>query len=626
MKRDSSLADRGKRQVHNVTWRSKHGTVYSAVKNGIMRARPLWCWIMLLIACISLFGTGLGAYGLLDPDEGRYASIPQQMLLFDDYITPRQNWVKFLDKPPLLYWGIASLYSVFGVHEWAARLVPTLAALTGILAVFVLGQRMFGTRAGIFGAIILASSLMWILMARFVVTDMLFSSLVFISLTLWWLGHTEAEANRRRQSQYFGGFWITLALATLAKGPIGVALCMGCILLYVAVCAKWQSLKHICWSWGIPLYLGIAAPWFVLVAIRNPEFNHFFWIDQHFGRFAGGTMNNSHKEAIGYYLPFLPVMMFPWSLLIPSAIFASWKMLLRAPDRFSSERKQSGLFLLSGICFILTLFSLSSGKLLTYILPIVPMVALSLGAYFDWLLQRNQGRNQAVLWAAALLAGLLAIGGGALTIFLPSLVEPFGVQRVVAAGIGLLLVLWALALIVSSQRYGVKGTVASIAGGGNLVVFAVLSVITTMMPHLSTKPLVNHILPGLKGNPLSQVVAVTYIRSLPFYAEKRVGILGMVSELQLGVKHMPPQERKKWFLAGNAEAATLRKKMLEFSPVYVFMRAPAREQKRVLDLIRAVGNGATIIAANERFVVFGNKAALAVTPARSARAGLQCSF
>lgn len=123
-------------------------------------ARQKWSAIIGLLMVYALFFFQLGGWGLFDPDEGRYAEIPREMLARHDWVTPTLNFVNFFDKPPLLYWGIAASYAVFGLHEWAARLVPALAALLGLAMTWALGRRMFGPRAGALSALILATSLM----------------------------------------------------------------------------------------------------------------------------------------------------------------------------------------------------------------------------------------------------------------------------------------------------------------------------------------------------------------------------------------------------------------------------------------------------------------------------------
>jgi 4-amino-4-deoxy-L-arabinose transferase-like glycosyltransferase len=570
--------------------------------------------IAILLLSMPLLFFYLGGWGFLDPDEGRYGQIPSQMLMRSDFITPRQNEIKFFDKPPLLYWAIAASYSIFGVKEWAARLVPALAALLGLLAVYGLGRRMFGSRAGVLGAVILATSAMWPVMARIVVTDMLVSALIFLALALWWMGHSEESVASRRQSRYFIGFWVVLALGVLAKGPIAVVLTGGCILLYMLVCRQWQAIPKMRWAIGVPLFLSIAVPWFIIVAQRNPEFNHYFWYDQHIGRFLGHTTGNDHVHGAAYYLEFLPVLFFPWSIFVPFALFTGWRSLRNITSVEPSVKQKSTIYLLSGVAFTTLFFSASSGKLLTYILPTMPLLALLLAAYFDRFLARRELWNRAHSVGVAGLASVLITGGAIVGALTPSKLSSVGVSGSIAIVIGLLLVTWGTTLYVSARRFGLVGTLAGTAGGFTVTFAAMMAILAAVMPQYTTKSLVDYIRPGLASHPQSEVLSVGYIQSVPFYAGHRAEVLGTPDELELGVDHMPLEEKRAWIFNGAAELRDLKEEMHDPYPVYCFIEIPKRKPKKIQKLLQKVGNGAAPIIANKGFLVFGNRAALAATP------------
>ena len=572
-------------------------------------ARP---W--LAFAAIALFSWPLffflNGWSFTDPDEGRYATIPLQMLTRGDWVTPTHNEVNFFDKPPLLYWAIAGSYSAFGAQEWAARLVPALAALAALFAAFGLGRRMFGARAGIIGAVVLATSLMWPLLARVVVTDMLVSSLLFVALALWWMAHSETV--RRKQTGYFIAFWIAMALGMLAKGPVVFVLVGGCLFLYALVCKQWRALPQMRWIMGVPLLVAIAAPWFVLMAQRNPEFNHYFWYDQHIGRFLGKTTGNDHTENAVFYFKFLPLIVFPWSIFAPAAILAGWNNLRASRGNFS-EKQRAAIFLLCGVAFILLFFSASSGKLLTYILPIVPMLALLIAAYFDWIAQHSNW-NRALGIATAVLATVLAIGGAAIVAAAPRELAKVGANGSNAIAVGLVLLAWAMALVFCARRLRLGGLIAATAGGFTVFFVVLLSVVATVIPRFTTESLVDVIRPGL--TPRAEVVTIDYIRSISLYVGRRVRVVGTHDEMKVGVDNMPLQERRAWFYEGADAMKNLRLTMKAPHAVYGFMRVRKSERKEVQDLMRELGNGVAPIAANERYLVFGNRAALATTPSQ----------
>ena len=571
----------------------------------------------ILLISLPVFFFLLGGWSFTDPDEGRYGSIPWQMLVRGDFITPTQNGVKFFDKPPLLYWAMAASYSVFGLQEWAARLIPALSALAALFAVYALGRRMFSARAGLLAALILATSLLWPIMARIVITDMLVSSLLFVALTFWWLAHSETES--RRQTLYFLAFWAALALAMLAKGPVVIVLVGGGVFLYALWCKQLKSLSQMRWIWGVPLFALIAAPWFVLVAQRNPEFNHYFWYDQHVARFLGRTTGNDHVEWTGYYLQFFPLIFFPWSFFAPAAILAGWKK-LRSEKVTSSTRsmpqwtfkQRAAIYLLCHIAFTTLFYSASSGKLLTYIVPVVPLFALLLAAYFDWILTKNIEWNKALSIGATLLAAVLAIAGVSVMLFATPKLRGYGVDESVAIVVGLLFMFWGATTLLSSWRFRLRGLIASTACGFMVIFASLLIALSTASPRFLTASVVEAVRPGL--TPQAEVVSLGYIRSVPFYTRKRVKVFGPPDELKLGVTQLPPDERREWFHEGENRIAELRETMNVSHAVYAFMRVRKKHREDVDDTLRKVGNGAAVIARNERYLVFGNRAALRATP------------
>src|SRR5580765_4919870 len=108
---------------------------------------------------------------LFDPDEGRYAEIPREMLVSGDWVTPRLNGLKYFEKPPLQYWATAAAYRFFGVHEWTARLWPALAGWLGVAAIGYAGFALGGIPLGAFAALALAGTLLHAAIAQLVTLD-----------------------------------------------------------------------------------------------------------------------------------------------------------------------------------------------------------------------------------------------------------------------------------------------------------------------------------------------------------------------------------------------------------------------------------------------------------------------
>ncbi len=573
-----------------------------------IKVAPSTCWtpglkrlaLCVLLGVCPLFLLGLSGWSLFDPDEARYAEIPREMLARHDWVTPTLNYIKFFDKPPLLYWGIATSYSLLGLHEGAARLVPALAALLGLAMAFVLGRRMFGLRAGLLSALILGTSVMWTLMARVVVTDMLVSSLVFTALALWWLGHTSDEPKRGR---CFLSLWIVLGLGVLAKGPIEIVLSGGSIFLYLLLCRQWGSLRAMRWGTGLVLLLLISAPWFVLVAQRNAEFNHFFWYEQHIRRFLGRTVHRDHVQGRFYFFEFLPLIFFPWSLLAPAALLAGSKQIWPA----RSQKQRAVVFLGCACAFIMLFFSASDSKLVTYILPVLPPLSILLAAYFDRLIEQRQAWSRALSLGALSLAALLVVVAAVGVALGPRALRDVGASPGWAIALGSVLLLWGLSVGSGAWRRRAGEMVAAVAGGFVVVMSCGFLMLAHIAPGLTTAPLIQRIRPGLMRQ--GQMASLGFIQSLSFYTGQRVYLLGHSDELFYGIQHMSPAERSRWILK---DETALRRLMASPRPVYFWIRNSKAQNTQAV--LAGLGAQATPIARNYRYTVFGNRVAIKLTP------------
>jgi 4-amino-4-deoxy-L-arabinose transferase-like glycosyltransferase len=340
----------------------------------------------------ALFFWRLGAPGLMDPDEGRYAEIAREIWLLKDWLIPHLNLVPYLEKPPLVYWLTALSFGALGQTELAARLPSALSALAGVFLAYGLGRVLWGPAAAWAGALVLATSAGYLALGRLLTLDMAFTC--FLSLGLG-LGYLALSRERPRVWPWAYG---ALALAVLVKGPAALVLA-GLIWGVWSLIAP-RPLRPLVQPRSCLLLLILVLPWFLWVQARYPEFFRFFILKQHLGRFLAVGM---HTRPLYYYLPLLPALMLPWCWLLPWA-------LLRKGTRGDPDR----LFLLLWAGVVLAFFSLSRGKLPPYILPALPPLALLLGealagmdlAEGGW---REWGGLRASLLAWAL-AGWLVLG------------------------------------------------------------------------------------------------------------------------------------------------------------------------------------------------------------------------
>ncbi len=319
------------------------------------------------ILCFQL----LWHFPLMDPDEGRYSEIPREMLERCDFITPTLNYVKYFEKPPLLYWLNAASFSIFGQNEFAARFPCALAGLLTILFTYWMGRELFGRRAGIIAAVIMGSSTGFLALSRIALTDMPLTFCMTLSLGSFILAVRDSG---ERKSLYYYLFYIGAALAVLAKGLIGILFPGTIIFLFMLLRKRWNLLREMRLLTGIPLFFLIAAPWFVLVSMKNPEFARFFFIHEHFERFL--TKVHGRYQPFWFFFAILFAIMLPWSCFIPSALRESWR-------NRKSEQGETLSWLAIWAIFIFAFFTKSSSKLVPYILPVFTPLALLIAVNFD---------------------------------------------------------------------------------------------------------------------------------------------------------------------------------------------------------------------------------------------------
>ena len=176
--------------------------------------------LVLAVALLILWFGTLGYRKLIKSDEGRYAEIAREMAVSGDWVTPRLNGIKYFEKPPLQYWATAAAYTLFGQHEWTARLWDALTGLIGILLSWWTGRRLFGPAAGAYAAIVLASSFMYVVLGHLNTLDMGLNLFLFAALNAFLLAQRD-QATPRETALWMYTAWAAAAGAVLSKGMVG---------------------------------------------------------------------------------------------------------------------------------------------------------------------------------------------------------------------------------------------------------------------------------------------------------------------------------------------------------------------------------------------------------------------
>jgi len=333
--------------------------------------------LLVLVAGLLLF-TRLSC-PLLEPEEARYAEIPRQMLAEGRFVEPVWRGLPYYQKPPLLYWLVMGSYTLLGVHDWAARLVPSTAALLTVLVTFWWGKRTVGLGAGLAGALILCLSARFIYLGRMLAMDGLLCLWVVVALAT---AHVALSGLALRR-----GWWLLSAaacgLGLLTKGPVALALVLVPVLAYQALDRRSARTGWGPWLAYGGLALGLAGPWYTAMAFHDPEAaSTFFWL-HNVQRFLDPL---DHARPLWFYLPALWIGMLPWTLLlVPLA-----KFLVRRSARAAARRPPALGFFLLAFLWGLAFYSMAGCKRAGYILPVMPPLALVLGTYLAAALPRRK--------------------------------------------------------------------------------------------------------------------------------------------------------------------------------------------------------------------------------------------
>ncbi|HEY5995914.1 MAG TPA: phospholipid carrier-dependent glycosyltransferase, partial [Candidatus Deferrimicrobiaceae bacterium] len=324
--------------------------------------------VLFFVSLALLYFSALGTMPLMEPDEGRYAEIPREMLATGDFVTPRLNGVVYIEKPPLYYWGCAASQAVFGQNEFGARFFGAAVALLGVMLTWWMGNVLAGPRTGVCSAAVLATSLYHYSIGRLNATDMTLGVMLVLAIFPAYLHLSGKRASRGWLYLGFAG----AALAFLAKGLIGMVFPAAILVLWALFAKRPKSILKLFSPVGIGIFLAIALPWVLLVQKANPDFFHFFFIREHFQRFT--TEQVHHRGApFWFFLPIVAAGLLPWPLFAAPVLRA---MRTRA-SRFLEDDDR--IFLLTWVLFVLGFFSISSSKLATYMTPLFPPLAVLLG-------------------------------------------------------------------------------------------------------------------------------------------------------------------------------------------------------------------------------------------------------
>ena len=359
--------------------------------------------LLLLALFIGIYLAPLGVRPLMEPDESRYGEVPREMIASGDWISPHLNGLRYFEKPPLGYWANGLSLLAFGENAFAIRLPSALSVgLSAWLIILLLRQACPGDPwVGPLAGFVLITSLEVAGVGTFSVLDSMLAATLTLTMTCLFLA-CQAGRGSRRQVWLLLGAGASCGLAFLTKGFLALVVPAISVGGYLAWERRWRDLLRLAW---LPLLATTltALPWSLAIHNREPDFWNFFFWNEHVRRFLGGEAAQ-HKTPFWPFVASATAMFLPWTLLAPAAGEGLWR---GSP---SPASRQLIRFCLAWFTLPFLFFSLSSGKLLTYILPCFPPLAIliALGLVSAPRVER-QRLFQLGCWGSGLLFGGLTV-------------------------------------------------------------------------------------------------------------------------------------------------------------------------------------------------------------------------
>jgi 4-amino-4-deoxy-L-arabinose transferase-like glycosyltransferase len=331
------------------------------------------------------------------------------MLVTGQWLVPTLGFDQFHDKPAFYYWLIAGSIEFFGVHDWAVRLPGVLAATLSVLFTGVWAARYLGRLTGLLAALILATTLGFIAMGRVVLTDATFSWWIIATLlygSAWWM-------EGAREGWPAWPCYLLLALATLTKGPAAGALAILVFLPFAWRTGFSVSIREMRPLQGAVILIVVAGTWYAAAAVAAPEYMWNFLWNHNVRRYVEGR--GGHQSNLLTFLYLLPAAYLPWSLYFPTTI----AFLVRSARHARISRPL--MFCMIWIAAVVVFFSLGSSKLVTYVLPAFPPLAILVASSLSAVVARDADEeipawvHQAIL---SILFCISIVGAIALLVFL----------------------------------------------------------------------------------------------------------------------------------------------------------------------------------------------------------------
>ena len=363
--------------------------------------------LTLLLLSLVTFFLGLGRQAITDSDEAFYAEAAREMVEGNDWLTPHFNYEDRWQKPILYYWFTGAAFAGTDVTEFMARFGAALSGVGLVLLTWSAARRLLADPLGAWLAgAIAATCYGYFAMARAALPDLPLA--FFMTATIWAVLRATDPAEKLPTS------WAAMAglaagLGFLTKGPLGVV-----IPAIVVIPIWWRERRRVVIrpadvAVAFVLFAISGLPWYAAMwAVHGTAYLQSFFVADNLERFA--TTRYNDVRALWYYVPILIGGLLPWTIF---ALVPPWRIVRDVIHRVRTLTDVEWRLVIWTLAPLL-LFTASIGKQPRYILPVLPPIAMMVGAGIANRIaaaSRDRGARRELMIATAGTAAMFAAIG-----------------------------------------------------------------------------------------------------------------------------------------------------------------------------------------------------------------------
>ena len=385
------------------------------VREFVTKHPELFTILGLCILFYFIFFHNIWAYALMDVDETRYVSMAEDMFRSKNFLTLYLNHQYFFEKPPLYFWGECLSFAIFGkINEFTARFPVALYGTLSCFLTYFMGRKLVSRSYGVVAALIQATSMEFLILAKFAILDIVVSTCVWFSLCFGMYTNFCEEKNKK---YFWWLFYFFSGLAVMAKGIPGFVVPFGAMFFIAIFSKKFKEIfKPQYFIIGMIIFLLITLPWHItMLELHDPLFFNEYIMKHHVERFIGGNVLG-REQPFYFYILTLLWGFFPW---IISTLVVLIRKIQKKDFKFKNLTIPQQFMVYNGIIalFILLFFSSSDTKLITYILPIYGSLGC-LGGYI-WTNYIEKGEYSRFINKTVYVIGAIFIIASIIAIFTP---------------------------------------------------------------------------------------------------------------------------------------------------------------------------------------------------------------